>query len=82
MFPHLFNTHAAQGSPPWTLVPVLRRKKRTHENLYTHQVRHFNAAVEGQGMPFATGEDGVSSLAVASAVLESTKNGLRIAVQY
>ena len=53
-----------------------------HENLYIHQVRHFNDAVRGQGTPFATGEDGVRSLAVASAVLESTKNGLRIAVQY
>jgi len=53
-----------------------------HENLYTHQVRHFNDAVRGQGTPFATGEDGVRSLAVASAVLESTKNGQRIAVRY
>jgi 1,5-anhydro-D-fructose reductase (1,5-anhydro-D-mannitol-forming) len=53
-----------------------------HENLYTHQVRHFNDAVQGQGTPFATGEDGVRSLAVASAVLESTKNGQRIAVRY
>jgi len=53
-----------------------------HENLYAHQVRHFNAAIRGQGPPFATAEDGVRSLAVALAVLESTKSGRRITVQY
>jgi 1,5-anhydro-D-fructose reductase (1,5-anhydro-D-mannitol-forming) len=53
-----------------------------HENLYGHQVRHFNAAVQGQGTPFATGEDGLRSLAVATAVLESAKTGRRVAVQY
>jgi 1,5-anhydro-D-fructose reductase (1,5-anhydro-D-mannitol-forming) len=53
-----------------------------HENLYAHQVRHFNAAVKGQGTPFATGEDGVRSLAVATAVLESTKTGQRVPVRY
>jgi 1,5-anhydro-D-fructose reductase (1,5-anhydro-D-mannitol-forming) len=53
-----------------------------HENLYAHQVRHFNAAVKGQGTPFTTGEDGVRSLAVALAVLESTKTGQRVAVHY
>ena len=53
-----------------------------HENLYAHQVRHFNAAVKGKGTPFATGEDGVRSLAVATAVLESTKTGQRVAVRY
>lgn len=52
------------------------------ENLYAHQVRHFNAAVLGQGKPFATGEDGVRSLAVAMAVLESTKSGERVAIRY
>ena len=53
-----------------------------HENLYAHQVRHFNAAVQGQGAPFVTGEDGLRSLAVATAVLGSTKTGRRVAVQY
>ena len=51
-------------------------------NLYSHQVQHFNAAVKGKGKPFATGEDGVRSLAVATAVLESTKTGQRVAVRY
>jgi 1,5-anhydro-D-fructose reductase (1,5-anhydro-D-mannitol-forming) len=54
----------------------------SHENLYAHQVRHFNAAVQGEGKPFATGEDGLRSLAVATAVLESTRTGRRAAVQY
>ena len=53
-----------------------------HENLYAHQVQHFNAAVRGQGAPFATAEDGLRSLAVATAVIESTKTGRRVAVQY
>jgi len=52
------------------------------ENLYIHQVRHFSAAVNGQGTPFATGKDGVRSLAVALAVLESAKTGQRVAVRY
>jgi 1,5-anhydro-D-fructose reductase (1,5-anhydro-D-mannitol-forming) len=53
-----------------------------HENLYAHQVRHFNGAVRGEGAPFVTGQDGVRSLAVATAVLESTKTGRRVAVRY
>jgi 1,5-anhydro-D-fructose reductase (1,5-anhydro-D-mannitol-forming) len=53
-----------------------------HENLYAHQVRYFNAAVRGQGKPFATGEDGIRSLAVALAVLESARNGKRVPVEY
>ena len=69
--------------------PFLQRQEKReevalgqHENLYGHQVRHFNAAVQGKGTPFATGEDGVRSLAVAAAVLESTKTGQRTAVRY
>lgn len=53
----------------------------TFENLYVHQVRHFNEAVQGRGKPFATGEDGVRSLAVALAVMEAAGRGRRIAVQ-
>jgi 1,5-anhydro-D-fructose reductase (1,5-anhydro-D-mannitol-forming) len=52
------------------------------ENLYAHQVRHFNAAVLGKGKPFATGEDGIRSLAVGLAVLESAKSGRSIRVEY
>jgi 1,5-anhydro-D-fructose reductase (1,5-anhydro-D-mannitol-forming) len=52
------------------------------ENLYSHQVRYFNDAVKGKGAPFTTAEDGIRSLAVASAVLESARTGQRIAVRY
>ena len=46
-----------------------------HEDLYTHAVRHFNKAAQGNGVPWATGEDGIHSLTVALAVLESTRSG-------
>ena len=50
------------------------------ENLYAHAIRHFNQAVKGHGQPWATGEDGVKSLATALAVLESTKTGKAVKV--
>ncbi len=53
-----------------------------HESLYGHQVLYFNASVRGKGKAFVTGEDGIRSLAVATAVLESVKTGRRTAVQY
>jgi 1,5-anhydro-D-fructose reductase (1,5-anhydro-D-mannitol-forming) len=53
-----------------------------HEDLYVHQVRHFNDAVNGKGAPFATAEDGIRSLAVAKAVLEAARTGQRAAVRY
>ena len=66
----------------------LRRANQTRElelepfeDLYVHQVRHFNEAVQGRGKPFATGEDGLRSLAVALAVMEAAGRGRRIAVQ-
>jgi 1,5-anhydro-D-fructose reductase (1,5-anhydro-D-mannitol-forming) len=52
------------------------------EDLYVHSVRHFNQAVLLAGtQPFATGVDGLRSLAVALAAIESTKNGQRTPVQ-
>jgi 1,5-anhydro-D-fructose reductase (1,5-anhydro-D-mannitol-forming) len=92
-----FEVHGSDGSligedvmtqEPQGRLFLQRQEKREevdlgqHENLYGHQVRHFNAAVQGKGAPFATGEDGVRSLAVAAAVLESTKTGQRTAVRY
>ncbi len=92
-----FEVHGTEGSligedvmtqEPQGRLFLQRHEKREevdlgqHENLYAHQVRHFNAAAHGQGTPFATGEDGVRSLAVAAAVLESAKTGQRIAVRY
>jgi 1,5-anhydro-D-fructose reductase (1,5-anhydro-D-mannitol-forming) len=52
------------------------------EDLYAHAVRHFNQAVRTGSQPFATGEDGVRSLAVALAALESCKSGCRAPVLY
>jgi len=92
-----FEVHGTEGSlfgedvmtqEPQGRIFIRKGEKREeldlgpHENLYAHQVRHFNAAVRGQGTPFATAEDGLRSLAVATAVLESTKTGRRVPVQY
>jgi 1,5-anhydro-D-fructose reductase (1,5-anhydro-D-mannitol-forming) len=46
-----------------------------HENLYARAVRAFHAAIRGEGTPAATGEDGVRSMAVALAALESAATG-------
>jgi 1,5-anhydro-D-fructose reductase (1,5-anhydro-D-mannitol-forming) len=51
-----------------------------HENLYERSLAAFNAAVQGQGKPSATGEDGVRSLATALAVLESSRTGQSVAI--
>jgi 1,5-anhydro-D-fructose reductase (1,5-anhydro-D-mannitol-forming) len=51
------------------------------EDLYVHCVRHFNQAVLTGAQPFATGTDGLRSLAVALAALESSKSGRRAPVQ-
>ena len=46
-----------------------------HENIYQRSVRAFMNAARGQGAPAATGEDGVHSLSVALAALESARTG-------
>ena len=51
------------------------------EDLYVHSIRHFNQAVLTGAQPFATGADGLRSLAVALAALESSKSGRRTPVQ-
>jgi 1,5-anhydro-D-fructose reductase (1,5-anhydro-D-mannitol-forming) len=51
------------------------------EDLYEHSIRHFNQAVLSGAQPFATGVDGLRSLAVALAALESSKSGRRTPVQ-
>jgi 1,5-anhydro-D-fructose reductase (1,5-anhydro-D-mannitol-forming) len=47
----------------------------TPENLYERSVRRFNAAIAGEGEPAATARDGLCSLAVALAALESARTG-------
>jgi len=49
-------------------------------NLYVRSVGRFMAAVGGDGTPSATGEDGIWSLALAAAVLESTRSSRTTAI--
>ena len=51
-----------------------------HENLYERGLRAFHAAARGEGRPAAAGEDGVRSLALAIATLESAATGRAAAV--
>lgn len=51
-------------------------------NLYVQAVQDFLAAVAGKGRPAADGADGVASLAVALAVREAARTGVRQAVDY
>ena len=46
-----------------------------HQNYYVRGVRAFHDAIAGKGRPPSTGEDGVVSLAVALAALESARTG-------
>jgi 1,5-anhydro-D-fructose reductase (1,5-anhydro-D-mannitol-forming) len=50
--------------------------KLDHEKLYVRSVRLFQAAIDGQGAPSATGEDGVKSLSVALSVREAARSGV------
>jgi 1,5-anhydro-D-fructose reductase (1,5-anhydro-D-mannitol-forming) len=45
------------------------------EDLYVVALREFATAVDGEGRPAATGEDGAASLAIALAALESARTG-------
>lgn len=47
-----------------------------HVDLYERSVAQFVAAVRGEGVPAATGEDGVHSLEATIAVLESCRSGV------
>ncbi len=51
-----------------------------HEHLYARALRHFHAAIRGEGEPAATGEDGVRSLALALAVQKSARESRRVAL--
>jgi 1,5-anhydro-D-fructose reductase (1,5-anhydro-D-mannitol-forming) len=47
--------------------------------LYENAIRRFGAAVRGEGAPVASGADGIASLAVALAALESARTGRPVA---
>jgi 1,5-anhydro-D-fructose reductase (1,5-anhydro-D-mannitol-forming) len=49
--------------------------KLDHKNLYETGVARFHAAIAGNGVPSASGEDGVWSLAAGIAVAEAAKTG-------
>lgn len=51
-----------------------------HQNYYVRGVRAFHDAIGGKGAPPSTGEDGLISLAVAVAALESAKTGQACAI--
>jgi 1,5-anhydro-D-fructose reductase (1,5-anhydro-D-mannitol-forming) len=51
-------------------------------DLYAQGLQDFLAAVSGRGQPAATGRDGVASLAVALAVREAARTGIRQTVDY
>jgi 1,5-anhydro-D-fructose reductase (1,5-anhydro-D-mannitol-forming) len=51
-------------------------------DLYIQGVQDFLAAVAGTGQPAATGQDGVASIAVALAVREAARTGVRQVVDY
>ena len=51
-------------------------------SLYVETVRRFVQAAAGQGAPAATGLDGVKSLAVALAVREAARSGIRQKIDY
>ena len=49
------------------------RLELRHENLYVRTINAFKSAIAGDGKPLSTGEDGVASLAIALAALESAR---------
>ena len=51
------------------------------EDPYQHLFREFNQAIRGAGQPFCTGQDGVKSLAIAMAALESARTRSVVKVQ-
>ncbi|MBN9219947.1 MAG: Gfo/Idh/MocA family oxidoreductase [Mesorhizobium sp.] len=50
------------------------------EDLYVRSVRHFHAAIRGEGHPSASGDDGVWSLASAEAALQSAASGKAVKI--
>jgi len=51
-----------------------------HENLYVRGVAAFCAAVRGEGVPAASADDGIRSLAAALAVREACESGRRVGI--
>ncbi|WP_307437628.1 Gfo/Idh/MocA family protein [Labrys monachus] len=58
-----------------------RKLEVVPENLYVRSVTAFQNALRGEGRPAATGEDGVRSMALALAALESARTGREAMVE-
>jgi 1,5-anhydro-D-fructose reductase (1,5-anhydro-D-mannitol-forming) len=52
-----------------------------HRNYYVPGILAFQAAMRGRGRPASSGEDGLISLAVALAALESARDGRSVAIK-
>ncbi|NRP69247.1 1,5-anhydro-D-fructose reductase [Ensifer psoraleae] len=52
-----------------------------HRNLYETALAAFHAAIEGNGAPSATGEDGVWSLAAGLAVVKAAATGMAVQIE-
>ena len=52
-----------------------------HGNLYERNIRAFQSAVRGEGSPSASGVDGVRSMALAIAAIQSAAEGREIQVE-
>ncbi|MCZ4091002.1 1,5-anhydro-D-fructose reductase [Sinorhizobium psoraleae] len=52
-----------------------------HRNLYEAALAAFHAAIEGNGAPSATGEDGVWSLAAGLAVVKAAATGMAVQIE-
>ncbi|MBP2237796.1 1,5-anhydro-D-fructose reductase (1,5-anhydro-D-mannitol-forming) [Sinorhizobium kostiense] len=52
-----------------------------HRNLYEMAIEAFHAAIEGNGRPSATGEDGVWSLATGLAVVKAAATGMAVQIE-
>ena len=82
----IFATGVMTQAPVGEIVLVTAAGRETvpfpKHDLYAQGVKDFLAAVEGKGPPAATGRDGVASLAVALAVREAARTGIRQTVDY
>ncbi len=82
----IFAAGVMTQAPVGEITLVTAKGRETHpfpkHDLYAQGVQDFLAAVAGTGQPAATGRDGVASLAVALAVREAARTGVRQVVDY
>ena len=59
---------------------ISERLRNTYLRIDARSLGLFHKAIAGKGVPSATGEDGVWSLAAAEAALQSAKSGRAVAI--